>query len=99
MRILLANHTGGFSGAEVSLLRLIQGLRCDHELAVACPDDGPLTAAVDRLGLERFDLPSVDVSLRLHPVQTPRGLVQLTSAGRALAGAAQKFHADVIHAN
>jgi len=41
----------------------------------------------------------VDASLRLHPIQTLVGLVQLGSGGLALARAARRFRADVIHAN
>ncbi len=99
MRILLANHTAAWSGAEVSLLRLIEGLRANHDLAVACPGEGPLADAVTQAGLERFELPSVDLSLRLHPVHTTRGMTQLVGAGMALQRAAGRFRADVIHAN
>jgi L-malate glycosyltransferase len=99
VRILLANHTSGFSGAEVSLLRLIAGLQPDHDLAVACPAGGPLTEAIERIGLDRYELPNVDVSLRLHPLHTSRGLLQLASAARGLARAATRFRAEVVHAN
>src|SRR5690242_17584694 len=99
MRILLANHTTSVSGAEVSLLRLIEGLRHDHEVAVACPDGGPLADELGTSGIHRFDLPAVDLSLRLHPVQTPRGMLQIAAAGWALARVAQRHRADVIHAN
>jgi L-malate glycosyltransferase len=99
MRILLANHTAAWSGAEVSLLRLIEGLRAEHDLAVACPGEGPLVDAVAGVGIERFELPSVDLSLRLHPVHTTRGMTQLLTAGMALQRAAQSFRAEVIHAN
>ena len=99
MRILLANHTSRFSGAEVSLLRLIEGLQPDHDLAVACPAGGMLTEAIERIGLDRYELPNIDISLRLHPLHTSRGLLQLASASRALARAAKHFRAEVIHAN
>jgi L-malate glycosyltransferase len=99
MRILFANHTGAWSGAEVSLMRVIAGLRDAHDVCVACPSDGPLRDAVDRAGLEWLPLPMVDASLRLHPVQTTVGLGQLGAAGVALARAAKRFGADVIHAN
>jgi glycosyltransferase involved in cell wall biosynthesis len=98
MRILLANHTSAWSGGEVSLMRLLAGLRADHDLCVACPA-GTLADAVDRAGVDRLPLPAVDASLRLHPVQTPVGLAQLGSGGLALAKAARRFRADVIHAN
>jgi glycosyltransferase involved in cell wall biosynthesis len=99
MRILFANHTSAWSGAEVSLMRLIAGLGDGHEICVACPDAGPLVAALDDARVERVSLPQVDASLRVHPVQTPVGLGQLAAAGVALARAARRFRADVVHTN
>jgi glycosyltransferase involved in cell wall biosynthesis len=99
MRILFANHTGAWSGGEVSLMRVAVTLRGDHEVAVACPTAGPLTDAVDRAGIARLPLVPVDASLRLHPVQTPLGVAQLGAGGLALARAARRFRADVVHAN
>ena len=99
MRILLANHTGAWSGAEVSLMRVVAGLREDHELAIACPEEGRLAKEVDRAGVQRLTIPAVDASLRLHPVQTPVGMRQLGAGGGALARAARRFGAEVVHAN
>jgi L-malate glycosyltransferase len=99
MRVLFANHTGAWSGGEVSLMRVAVTLRGDHEVAVACPTAGPLTHAVDRAGIARLPLVPVDASLRVHPVQTPLGIAQLGVGGLALARAARRFRADVVHAN
>jgi glycosyltransferase involved in cell wall biosynthesis len=99
VRILFANHTSAWSGGEVSLMRVVEGLRDDHEVCIACPEAGKLAKEVDRAGVQRLPLPEVDASLRLHPFHTPRGLGQLGAGGVALAGAARAFKADVIHAN
>jgi L-malate glycosyltransferase len=99
MRILFANHTAAWSGAEVSLMRVIEGLREDHDVCVACPSSGPLAARVDRAGIQRLPLPAVNASLRLHPVHTPVGVGELALAGIALARASKRFRADVVHAN
>ena len=99
MRILFANHTSAWSGGEVSLMRLVESLRAEHDVCVACPSTGALTDAVDRAGIQRLPLPTVDASLRPHPIQTPLGIAQLASGGLALARAARRFRADVIHAN
>ena len=99
MRILLANHTGAWSGGEVSLMRLVAGLRADHEIAIACPDEGRLAREIDAAGVERLSIPAVDASLRLHPIQTPAGMRQLGAGGGALARAARHFEAEVVHAN
>jgi glycosyltransferase involved in cell wall biosynthesis len=99
VRILLANHTGAWSGAEVSLMRLVAGLREDHDLAIACPDEGRLAKEIDRAGVQRLSIPAVDASLRLHPLQTPAGVRQLGAGGAGLARAARRFGADIVHAN
>jgi glycosyltransferase involved in cell wall biosynthesis len=99
MRILFANHTSSWSGAEASLIRVVQGLRGGHEVSVACPADGPLTEAVERTGARWFPIPSVDVSLRPHPLHTTTGLVRMRVAGAALASASRECRAQVIHAN
>jgi glycosyltransferase involved in cell wall biosynthesis len=100
VRILLANHTGDWSGAEVALLRLAAGLRAaGHTLAVACPREGRVAERFGAAGMELLPLPAVDASLRLHPVQTPRGVGQLAAAGVALARDARRWRADVVHAN
>ncbi|MEA2400319.1 MAG: L-malate glycosyltransferase [Thermoleophilaceae bacterium] len=99
MRILLVNHTGAWSGAEVSLMRLVAGLAEHHELAIACPGEGRLAEEVDGAGVERLSIPAVDASLRLHPIQTPAGMRQLRAGGAALARAAREFRADIVHAN
>jgi L-malate glycosyltransferase len=80
-------------------MRVVGALRRDHDVCVACPDDGPLREAVDKASLERLSLPAVDASLRLHPVQTSVGLAQLGAGGLSLARAAKRFQPDVIHAN
>ena len=80
-------------------MRLLDALPADHDLAVACPPEGPLPDALDRAGCDRLRLPAFDASLRMHPVQTPLGMVQLGAAGVALGRAARRFGADVLHAN
>jgi glycosyltransferase involved in cell wall biosynthesis len=99
MRILFANHTSAWSGAEVTLMRVVETLRQEHDVVVACPAVGPLADAVERAGIDRLSLPAVNASLRLHPVQTPMGVAQLGAGGLALARAARRFRAEVIHAN
>ena len=80
-------------------MRVVEGLRRDHDVCVACPARGPLADAVEGAGIERLSLPAVDASLRLHPVHTPMGMGQLGAGGVALARAARRFRAEVIHAN
>ncbi len=99
MRILVCTHTGAWSGAEAALTRLLEILRDEHHLAVACPEDGPFATEMDRAGFQRFSVPAVELSFRLDPIKTPRGLAQLTVAGLALARAARRFRPDVVYAS
>lgn len=92
------NHTGAASGAEFALMRLAEGLRADHAVAVACPE-GPLADMVDAAQVERFDLPRFEASLRLHPVHTPAELLRLGPGGVALLRAARRFGAQLLHSN
>ena len=78
---------------------VVERLRDEHEVSVACPAGGPLADAVDA---RRRRAPSASrggLSLRLHPMQTPVGLGQLAAGGLALARAARRFAPDVVHAN
>ena len=99
MRVVLVNHTSSWSGGEVALMRLVSALRGAHECAVACPATGALPDRLADAGVEHLALPDVDLSLRLHPAQTPRGVAQVAAAGLALRRAAERFRADIVHAN
>src|SRR4051794_41707240 len=95
VRILFANHTADWSGAEVALMRLLTRLSADHDCAVACPADGRLPEILDAEGFRRFDIPAGDVSLRLDPVQTPLGIGRLAARGVQLREGAREVRADV----
>jgi glycosyltransferase involved in cell wall biosynthesis len=99
VRILFANHTADWSGAEVALMRLLTRLSAEHDCAVAAPAPGRLPEILDQRGIRRYELPAGDVSLRLDPVQTPLGLSRLVAGGAKLRAVARRFGADVIHAN
>jgi L-malate glycosyltransferase len=99
MRILFVNHTSTASGAEQGLLRLVNGLKTAHAVAVACPSSGSLAQMVDAAGVDRLAVPAFEASLRPHPVYTPVGLVRLGAGGLALSRLTRRFHADLLHAN
>jgi glycosyltransferase involved in cell wall biosynthesis len=99
MRLALVNHTSDWSGGEAALMRLIAALSPEHVCAVACPPAGRLPDRLDAAGIERLPLPDVDLSLRLHPVQTVRGVAEVAAAGVALRRAAKRYGADLVHAN
>lgn len=99
MDVLFVNHTAAASGAELALLRLVDGLRSEHRVAVACPPDGPLAGLLDAAGVARHGIPAFEASLRLDPVQTPVGVGRLAAAGAALARLTRRLRPDVLHAN
>jgi L-malate glycosyltransferase len=96
---VLVNHTSSWSGGEAALMRLVASLSGEHACAVACPPRGALPDHLRAAGVEHLALPEVDLSLRLHPTQTPRGIAQVIAAGVALRRVARRFGADIIHAN
>jgi glycosyltransferase involved in cell wall biosynthesis len=98
MRILFVNHTSTVSGGEQGLLRLVNGLKPAHEVAVACPD-GELAQLVEDAGVKRFAVRPFEASLRMHPVHTPLGLAHLASAGMALRRLTRRVRPDLLHAN
>ncbi|MEA2400318.1 MAG: hypothetical protein QOK00_721 [Thermoleophilaceae bacterium] len=99
MRILFVNHTSAASGAEFALMRLVSGMRPEHHVAVACPARGPLADMLDEAAVEHVPIPAFEASLRLDPVQTPLNLARLAAGSVALARAAKRFEADLVHAN
>jgi L-malate glycosyltransferase len=95
LRALYVEHGAQVSGAQRSLLELLRG--ADWELAVACPPEGPLADLLRGEGIEVLALQGTEGSFRLHPLHTPRALVDLTRAALRLRSLARGY--DVVHAN
>jgi glycosyltransferase involved in cell wall biosynthesis len=96
-RVLYVNHTGDVSGAEMSLLELLDALPDDVTPAL-CSPPGRLTGEVpDDLPL--FPLRRADPGARLTLRSTPKELGALGLAVRQLRRAVARFAPDVIHAN
>ncbi len=98
MRVLYVNHTAEVSGAEHSLLALLSALGADVQPQVAAPV-GPLSAAVQKLGVPLAPITGTAGSLRLHPLHTPRALAEMSAAALQVRRAARKHRADLVHAN
>lgn len=96
--VLYVNQSGVMSGAEHSLLGLLGGLPRTTIAGVACPAGG-LAEAVDRLELPRWEISGTDVSFRLHPRHTARGVARLAEDARRLRAVVRESGADVVHAN
>jgi L-malate glycosyltransferase len=98
MRVLYLNHTGEMSGAEHSLLTLLEGLPDDVSPVVACPD-GPLAGATATLGIPVERVGGTDASLRLHGVHTPRAIGEMLSTAWRVRNIARRRGADLVHGN
>lgn len=98
MRILFVTHTEAFSGAESVLLSLVENLRNEHEVAIACSPRGAVAERMDRAGVRRFSIPAAETSFRLDPIATPLGLIAFVGAAVALTWVVRRFRPDVIHA-
>jgi glycosyltransferase involved in cell wall biosynthesis len=98
-RVLFLSHTGAQSGAENAMLRLLDAIPAQRERAVACPPGGRLEASLQLRGFRQHPLPGTDISLRLRPVPTVNGVVQIVRSAVALRRIAARERPDVIHAN
>jgi glycosyltransferase involved in cell wall biosynthesis len=98
MRVLYVSHTAATSGAEVSLLELIEGLPAGVSPVVACPE-GDLASACRVRGVPVEPIPAFEASFRLHPMHTVRGLLQMLRAARAVRRSARRHRPDIVHAN
>jgi glycosyltransferase involved in cell wall biosynthesis len=98
VRVLYVNHTSVVGGGERSLLDLLECIREVATADVACPP-GPLAHSVRRLGLSVHEIRGTDVSFRLHPVRTPRGVAQLAAASVDVGKLLRRQLFDVVHAN
>jgi glycosyltransferase involved in cell wall biosynthesis len=98
MRVLYVNQTAAVSGAERSLLALLQGLGDAVEPVVACPD-GELADALGEMGIEHERLAGTRASFRLHPLHTSRGLADIGRSAIAVRRLAGRLDPALIHAN
>ncbi|MBI5103611.1 MAG: glycosyltransferase [Solirubrobacterales bacterium] len=98
MRVLYVNQTGQVSGAERSLLTLIDALGGQVEAIAACPD-GPLAEALHARGVPVHRTVGTDASFRLHPRHTPQALAEMTAAAAQTARAVRRSGAQLVHAN
>jgi L-malate glycosyltransferase len=97
MNLLVVNHTGLISGAEVATLHLLESLPGDIGPLLACPD-GPLAEQARTAGVAVVELAGMSASLRLHPIETARGVKDLARLGREVRRLARRTNADVVYA-
>lgn len=98
MRALYVNHTSRVSGGELSLIDLLDALPDDVEPLLACPE-GLLAERARAMGIGVTPIRETDASLRLHPLHTPRALLEMSQAATQVRRAARRWRADLVHAN
>ncbi len=98
MKVLYVNQTAQMSGAEHSLLTLIEGLRDRVHAEVACPAGDFADAARDR-GLMVHPINGTDVTLALHPRTTSKAMVEIAADGARIARLSRRCGFDLVHAN
>lgn len=98
MRVLYVNHTAVISGGERSLLSLLAALPASVEARVAAPH-GQMEDELRGLGLPLDTITGTAGSLRMHPLHTPRALVEMGLAASQVRRLARRSGAEVIHAN
>ncbi|HEU4707556.1 MAG TPA: glycosyltransferase family 4 protein [Solirubrobacterales bacterium] len=97
-RVLYVNQAAQASGAERSLLALIDGLGERVRPLVACPE-GELSAEVRSRGIELLPIRGTEVSFRLHPVHTSRGLLEIAQSSLQVRRIVERTRPDIVHAN
>lgn len=98
MRVLYVNQTAQLSGAERSLLALVEGIRGIVDPVAACPE-GELARNLRALGLRTNTILGTDASFRLHLRHTSRALSQMGRSSLSLRRVVDRISPDVVHAN
>jgi L-malate glycosyltransferase len=98
MRALYVNQTSQVSGAERSLLALIDGLGDAVEPLAACPP-GELAQLLRERGIETLPIAGTAASFRLHPVHTSRGLLDIGRSSLQMRRLVGRQRPDLVHAN
>ena len=98
MKVLYVNQTGQMSGAERSLMTLLDGLAGSVEEVLACPP-GELSAAAVAAAIDAIPIRGTQASFRLHLVQTTRGLLDIARSARELRRIMSRTRPDLVHAN
>jgi glycosyltransferase involved in cell wall biosynthesis len=101
--VLYYNHTALVSGAEISLLGLLEAQQhAGRPLALACPPDpgpGRLPARAATLGVPVLAVPAFAPGFPRTPAHLVHALRQSLPAGRGLARAVRALDAAIVHAN
>ena len=98
MKVLYVNHTAEVGGGERSLLALLKARPNKVDMRLAAPP-GRLGEEAAALGIPVESIPGTAGSLRLHPLHTPRAMVEMAAAGRATQRIVRTNGVELLHAN
>lgn len=96
--VLHVSHTSTVSGAEHSLLTLMEAMPREKVAGIACPP-GDLADRAEAMGLAVYPLPELRASLRVTPRNLPTMGWRTLRGVIAVRKAARRAKATVIHAN
>lgn len=102
MRVLLLSHTSELYGAARSLQTLAKGLHShDHELLIGIPGPGPLSMALQAVGIDTTVLraPWWVVAPRASLKSRQWYLRQIVGASQQVVHAIRRFQPDLVHSN
>ena len=98
-KILYVNHVGGISGAERSLLALLERLDRDRfRPIVACPT-GPLVEVLHSIGVETRFVPLRRLKRSRNPIQAAQDAWAWACGAKAIRGLLRVEQVKVVHAN
>ncbi|CAB4933875.1 unannotated protein [freshwater metagenome] len=97
-RVLHVNHTAVVSGAERSLLALLDHTDAARVAGVCCPP-GPLATQIEARGLPWFETAEPHARFDASPTDRLAAVSRLARIGPAVERAARRTKADVVHAN
>jgi len=99
MRVLFYNHAPEVSGAERSLLSLMEGARCAGHETVLCAPRGPLSDFAREAGFVVLAAPPLVLGHTVNPFVLLQQGAHMLDPAVALAGAIKRVEPAVVHAN
>lgn len=98
--VLYTNHTGQVSGAEISLQGILGHYDAtQYRVAVACPPEGPLAAAVHARGIPHLPWAPGALGFARQIRQVGPALGRVLGAAWTLRRHIQRSHPALVHAN
>ncbi len=98
LTVVYYNHTGDVSGAEISLLTLMTGIRDQVNVVLVAPE-GELLERARQEGIQVIALRPITARMSTNPLKIARGTWDIFRTSLELRKVVSRLSADVIHAN